>query len=449
MKYGDIMIRTAEKELVFWKDQINRLPLLIRGARQVGKSYLVENFAKSYFQDTVIVNFDFEPKFKDCFTSKDPFKITQEIELLTGKKIIPQKVLLFLDEIQECPMAIKSLRYFKEKYPQLHVIAAGSLLEFTLNSDEISMPVGRVRSIYLRPLSFEEYLLAKDRNDLLDYLSNINFMKDKISESVHHLLLELIREYFIIGGMPQVIDAYLKEKSYLQALKFQEDILEFYKRDFYKYPKKINTQLAAKIFSKAFLFVGRRFRFSELDPDVQARDQKPVLEALSLANVITKVFHSSAGQSPLEVGINDRYFKLLFLDIGLNAKASKISVEHFLGSNAPILNQGMLCEQFVGQELQAYHFRPYFWQREKKGSQAEIDFLIEHHGKIYPIEVKSGTTGRLMSLQVFKEEKKIPLGIRISAKPLEWNKEKGILSIPFYLIWKLESILQRLSIEII
>lgn len=202
------MKRDIERQLKDWKDQPNRLPLLIRGPRQVGKTYVVEQFGKEFFENVVLVNFELYPRMKQCFESLDPKEIINKLRLMDDLDIEPGKTLLFLDEIQECPKAIMSLRYFKEKMPELHVIGAGSLLEFALREEDFRMPVGRVQFVYLGPFSFGEFLGALNHNQLRGYLGKIKLM-DQIDPVVHEQLLELLQKYFILGGMPAVLQEYL------------------------------------------------------------------------------------------------------------------------------------------------------------------------------------------------------------------------------------------------
>lgn len=437
------MYRFVENDLLKWKTHINRKPLLIRGARQVGKSFVVEKFAVNHFSSLVTINFEFEPHFISCFESLDPAKIIRAIEAIAGKDISPGNTLLFLDEIQDCPKAILALRYFKEKMPDLHVIAAGSLLEFALNADEYRKPVGRVQSLYMKPCSFKEFLFASEDHQLLGYLANVK-LEDKIESGVHEILLDKCREYFVLGGMPEVMNYYIQQKKYHGSEIIQASLLEYYEKDFPKYHKKINYQLLKNIFDKIPALIGRRVKYSELDPNIPARDQKPALNALTNAGLIYPVYHSSASGLPLNAMINEKRFKLLFLDLGLLQHASRVDMHTLLHENLILINQGALTEQFVGQELIAYsenYEKPelYFWERDKPGSQAEIDYVLQLKGKIIPVEVKSGTTGRLRSLHIFMQEKKLKIGVRISSQPLSFHD--GILSLPFYMIHELPRLL--------
>ncbi|OGT65423.1 MAG: hypothetical protein A3J38_05815 [Gammaproteobacteria bacterium RIFCSPHIGHO2_12_FULL_45_9] len=440
------MFRSVENDLIEWKDHPNRKPLLIRGARQVGKSFVVEKIGATHFAKLVTINFEFMPRFIDCFVTLDPVNIIRALEAMLGEDITPGTTLLFLDEIQDCPNAIISLRYFKEKMPELHVIAAGSLLEFALNATEFRQPVGRVQSLYMKPCSFKEFLIASGDHRLLAYLSDVK-VSVGVEKPFHDVLLGKCREYFVLGGMPEVLNYYINQKKYLGCEVIQGTILEYYEKDFPKYGEKINIKTLQTIFKKSPSLIGKRLKFSAIDPDIQARDQKPSLVALSNAGLIYPVYHTSANGLPLNATLNEKKFKILFLDLGLLAHASRIDMHSLFTEDLSLLNQGALAEQFVGQEFIAHsenYEKPelYYWEREKKGAQAEIDYVMQLSGHIFPVEVKAGSTGRLKSLRVFMDEKKLTIGIRISSHNLSFYD--GILSVPFYMIHELPRILGQL-----
>lgn len=444
------MFRLIENDLIEWKTAPHRKPLLIRGARQVGKSYIVEKFGKTHFEHFVTINFELEPKFIDCFDDLDPEAIIRRISLISNQMIVSGSTLLFLDEIQQCPKAIMALRYFKEKLPALHVIGAGSFLEFVINADEYSQPVGRVQSLYMKPCSWYEYLLASQEQQLIQYLSSVT-LKTGIEKAVHEHLLAKCREYFILGGMPEVLDYYIETRQFLGCEKIHASILEYYQRDLAKYRKKINAHLLEKLFVKAPGLIAKHFKYVDIDPDTPARDLKPALEMLVKAGIVYPVYHTAANGLPLIVGVNEKKFKLLFLDIGLAKHALGTDTTTLLKEELILINQGDLAEQFVGQELMAYSksyeaAKPFYWEREKKGSQAEVDYVISIGSRIYPIEVKSGKTGRLKSLQVFLKEKNTSLGICISSNSLSFSH--GVLTIPFYMIHELPRLVDEAEGEL-
>lgn len=430
------MKRQLKQQLIEWRNSPLRAPLLLRGARQVGKSWLVESFGREHFANLVIVNFEQRPEFRLAFESLIPEKIISTIELLSGTSIISGKTLLFLDEIQECPKAIMALRYFKEQMPLLHVVGAGSLLEFALNDKDFSMPVGRVQFLHLRPLSFYEYLEACGRGSLCIHLQQVTISSPSPT-AVHEELLKLLREYVAIGGMPAVVSAYLQTKSFYQCQDVQSDILSTYRRDFGKYAKVTAHKNLALVFEKAPGLIGQWFKYSKITQDTPSRDLKIALQYLSYAGLVSQVHHTSAGGLPLFSSRSETKFKLLFLDVGLVKRAALLDITLLLKEDILLINQGALTEQFVGQELLAHsdsktEAQLYFWAREARGSSAEVDYVIPVGSLIIPIEVKSGTSGRLKSLKLFMEEKQSSLGIHLSANPL--GKHNNILLIPLYMV---------------
>ncbi len=441
------MNRDIEKKLLYWKNSKDKMPLLLRGARQVGKTYIIEKFGKNHFNSMVTINLEQKPHFHSSFDSLEPNKIVSELELLSSKKITQGETLLFLDEIQECPKAIMALRYFKEQMPELHVIGAGSLLEFTLNNENFRMPVGRIGFLYLQPISFTEFLEATNQTNILEQLKNIN-LKTPFSPAIHQHLLKLMREYTILGGMPAVLNKYLLTNSFLEAGYIQSTLLDSYRGDFGKYAKKtihLNLQL---LFEKAPGLVAKWFKYKNVSPDLAPKNIKIALIQLMHAGIIHLIYASSGSGLPLITSQNEKKFKLLFLDLGLVKRACRLDPELLLQEDLLLLNNGALAEQLVGQELLAYqdqHLIPelYFWIREQKNSSAEIDYLTIIDGQIIPVEVKSGTTGKLKSLKIFMEEKKSTIGVRVSQHMLSY--ENNILSVPFYLLKELPRLIRELK----
>jgi len=438
------MYRDIEKDLLHWKKQENPIPLLLRGARQVGKTYVVEKFGREQFEQLVTINFELQPEMIHCFESLEPSEIINAIFLLTHKKIEPQSTLLFLDEIQDCPNAIRALRYFKEKLPKLHVIGAGSLLEFTLNDTAFRMPVGRVQSLYLKPLSFKEYLVGSDNKQLREWIESID-LHSKITKPIHERLLRLVREYMILGGMPAVLQSYFTMHDLGDCMNIQTALLSTYRQDFGKYAKKSDHRYLQRLFEKIPGLIGENFKYSKVDPDMRSRDIKDALYLLQNAGLTYPIYSTSASGLPLASLINEKKFKVLFLDVGLITRTGKLESELLLNNNIILVNRGMLAEQFVGQELLAYtscyeEANLYFWSREQRSSMAEVDFVTTVDAKIIPIEVKAGTTGHLKSIKIFMQEKKSTLGLRISQQPLSYDN--NILSLPFYMTGEISRIVK-------
>ena len=332
--------------------------------------------------------------------------------------------------------------------PTLHVICAGSLLEFTINDQDFSFPVGRVQFMYLKPLSFLEFLYAHNYQKIIDYINSIS-ISDSIDEAVHNHILELIKEYFLVGGMPSIVQDYINARSFLNCKRMQEALLIAYENDFGKYSSKTEYKYLQILFRKAPEIVGKHVKFSKIDDSVKnpSRQFKQALIQLSHAGLIQQIFATSANGLPLRAEINQKKFKLIFLDIGLYERSMGIDPKKIYELSLLQINKGSLTEQFVGQELLAYvdpyeNKKLYFWRRGKLGSEAEVDYLHVFNSEIIPIEVKAGKTGRLRSLHKFLEEKKISTGIRISEKPLSLNK--NVLNVPFYLISQLSRLLEEL-----
>ncbi len=443
-----MMQRSLKKELEKWKKASPRFPLIVRGARQVGKTFLIEEFGKSSFPSFVSINFEAQPEAQACFESLNPEEIVTRLQLITKQAILPGQTLLFLDELQACPKAILAMRYFKEKMPALHVIGAGSLLEFALAQKSFSFPVGRVQFIYLAPLSFKEYVLARGKNNLFETLQECSLTHPP-SEPIHREMLRLVREYFIVGGMPAVVASFLQNLSLLDCGKIQEILLSTYQADFSKYPLESGQKYLPLVFRGIFGMISKQFKYSKIDPHLRSRELKQALIHLEAAGLVYLIHASSASGLPLSAQMKTTKFKPLFLDIGLVHHALGLDPKMAFERESILFNRGSLAEQFVGQELLSYS-SPYqkgelfYWEREKRGSEAEVDYLLVHNETILPIEVKAGTSGRLRSMQQFMQEKRTPLGIHISQNPL--SSENGILSLPFYLISHLPTFLDQFQV---
>lgn len=440
------MQRSLLQSLIAWKDRPSRMPLMLRGARQVGKTTLVEQFGQTYFDNMVTINFELDPEFIHCFVDLDPKPIINAIVALKKTTITPGKTLLFLDEIQDCPNAILALRYFHEKMPELHVVSAGSLLEFALREENFSMPVGRVESMYMKPMSFDEFLLAYGYTDLLENLHSLQ-IGDTLNPAIETKAQKLLHEYFITGGMPNVVRQYIANRDVREIQLLQASILDTYRRDFGKYAKGARVNYLRRLFERVPGTVTEQFKYAHIDPHMQSRDLKPALTDLVDAGVINQIFCTSASGIPLNSMINDKKFKLIFLDVGLVKFTNQLDPDILLNTDLMLINRGSLAEQFVGQELITLppNYFPkelFYWEREKTGSTAEVDYIITIRDQIIPVEVKAGKTGSLRSLQEFLKEKRQPFGIRISMKPLSFKG--SVLSIPLYMISQLERIVTTL-----
>jgi predicted AAA+ superfamily ATPase len=428
------MDRDLYKTLQSWKNDPHRKPLIIRGARQVGKSWLVEHFGRSEFERLIVINFELQPKYVSCFTSLDPQEIVANIELNANVVVTPGATLLFLDEIQGCPQALRSLRYFHEKMPALHVIAAGSLIEFSLDAEKISMPVGRVSNYYLYPLTFGEFLSACGEDRLRAHLQNLSISNTN-TEAVHEKCRDLLRTYFYLGGMPEAVASWIDNGSLRMNDEILQNLLQNYRHDFGKYGKRINVALLEKVYTRAPAQVGTRFKYVAVDEHAASRDIRSALDMLTKARIIHRIHAVPGCGLPLEASIKERTFKILFLDVGLLQNAMGIGKDTRLSNNLLSVYKGAVAEQYVGQQLISMHepYREpqlYFWQRDARGSEAEVDYLWQQGELVLPIEVKSGKTGTLRSMRIFLKEYGVSPGIRFSMQPLSFVD--SVLNIPLY-----------------
>ena len=436
------MKRDIKQSLKKWKDDKRRRPLLVRGARQVGKSYTIIDFGKTYFDNLAVINFEQYPEYKKCFHNFNPNEILQNISILYKQEIIPGKTLLFFDEIQECPDAIVSLRYFYEQLPSLHVIGAGSLLEFTLKSKGIKVPVGRIQYIFMKPMSFGEFLDAIGEEKTRKIIQDFSPLHP-VSEVAHNHLLTLIRKYTILGGMPGVLDEYIHSGNLEKCRQIQNAIIQTYRDDFGKYSGLIKHKYLVKIFNSVPVSVGNKFKYSHVDPDIQSRELKEAVRMLQMAGIIYVIRKTSGHALPFEVHANDKHFKTIFLDTGLMQNICGLAGEINFSKDIFSINKGAVAEQFAGQELLAYqdmyqYPQLFYWIREKKNSTAEIDYLINSGSDIIPVEIKAGKTGRLKSLHLFREKYKPRCALKISQDT--FHKDDVIVSLPLYAIESIKNV---------
>ena len=436
------MKRNAEQYLKSWRQEITHKPLIIRGARQVGKTYLVRSFARE-FGNLVEINFERNPEIAELFISNDPVLIIGLLELQLQTTITPGKTLLFLDEIQARPDVIASLRYFYEEMGDLHIIAAGSLLEFALEKPTFSMPVGRIEYLYLGPMQFEEYLVATGREKLVLFLQNFQ-LSNSIPAPIHKQLLEQLQVFIITGGMPDAIKNFIDTKSWQHCEKVKASILTTFRDDFNKYGVKANPDVLYDLFRKIPFQVGQKFKYVNINRHLRAAVVSKALNLLCQAKVANKIHHSSGNGLPLGAEINHKKFKIIFLDSGLMATACGVN---FLDLNKVediiLVNNGALCEQFIGQHLLyagEFYREPelVYWAREQRGSSAEVDYLISNGTNIIPVEVKAGKGSSLKSLQMFLKTKQLKTGLRFNNDTPSLLKTKTVLAngnnIPFQLL---------------
>ncbi len=453
------MYRFFCEHLKYWKDKINRKPLIISGSRQTGKTYVVRQFADKHFDNFLEVNFEKNPDICQIFEIGDTNAILNNLELLFDRKITEGKTLLFFDELQACPKAIEKLRYFYEDHPLLHLIAAGSLLNLTLNEFKYSMPVGRVEFAYLYPMNFFEFLMAVEQRGIYEFLQNFS-LNTQIPGPVHNKILSLLSLYYLIGGMPEAVKVYVQTGSLKEVENVHESILTSLQYDFAKYGTRKQQQILIKLLRYLPKALGRKFKYVAVDKNLRSDEIRRSLELLEQAKIVHRLYHTSASTPPLEYAINPKIFKPVFLDIGL---ANHLLHLRLTTPEILLENRGALAEQFVAQQLLT--LPPYFlerklfyWQREKKNAEAELDLITEFNSKILPIEIKSGKEGRLKSLQVYMYEKKLNFAVRFYAglpkiqdfsanirlKNGTKNVRFKLLSLPLYLSLRLFDLVQDL-----
>ena len=440
------MKRLAEQYLQEWKTRETRKPLLIRGARQVGKTYLVEHWGKTEFDNVVSINFERSPGLARSFSSCNPKSIIAELQLLLDTEIIPGNTLLFLDEIQAAAKVIPVLRYFYEELPQLHVIAAGSLLDFALQKLDEPMPVGRIEYFFLHPLSFTEFLEATGSAKLAYFIRSLT-QAESITEPIHEQLLSRLREYYFVGGMPEAVGSFASSQDYREVQRIQSSIVLTMQDDFNKYRSRINPEILHLVLNHAAINPTRRQKFSDISKEFRAEQLRKGFELLQLARLVEPVYHSNANGVPLAAEKKKHLFKPLFLDIGLSNRLSGTSLVDSIDDLVTV-REGLLAEQFVGQQLlmgQEDYAPPqlYYWERSNRGASAEIDFVTSYHDVVLPIEVKAGHGNTLRSLHWFMHSKKRTCGVRFSARMYESEHiigtiqketyEYALLSLPLYL----------------
>lgn len=400
--------RKSELVLQAWYLRDRRKPMVLRGARQVGKSTLVRQFALSQGLKLNEINLEKHPALDRVFKSLDLKQIFRELEGLLGRNIQGPGSLLFLDEVQATPHALAALRYFYEEAPGLPVIAAGSLLEFTLAQHSFSMPVGRAEYHHVGPVSFGEFVacIDPDLNKWIDVAARF----EPVPETAHRRLLAALREYFFVGGMPEAVQEFLNSGSLAGVQDVQRSVTETYRDDFSKYARQIELARLQRVFDQIPRNIGRKIKYSNLSREERAREIKACIELLNLAQICHKVTATDCSGLPLAAGADDNVFKLIFMDVGMvNYLCGGRWKDISEATEQTLLNEGPLAEQFIGQHL-AYleEGRPqlHYWLREGRANNAEVDYVIAIGPRILPVEVKAGTGGSLKSLQQYVLEKK-------------------------------------------
>ena len=419
MDNNNYFFRTIDSELLAWSKEPDHKVLMLRGARQVGKSSSVRHLGKM-FQYFLEVNFEEDKETRSFFEkgSLSPQPICELLAVKYGTPIVPGKTLLFFDEIQSCIPAISSLRYFYEKMPDLHVIAAGSLLEFAF--EEIpSFGVGRITSMFMYPFSFYEFLNALGENLLVEAICKAN-IQNPLHAVIHNKSVELFKRFLLIGGMPDAVSKYVKTNDLLQVQTVLNSLLVSLKNDFAKYKKRVPLARLHEVFESVIHQSEGKFVYEKAAMQASNVQVKQALELLIMAGLVYPVTHTAANGIPLGAETNPKFQRMFLFDTGLFQQVLGLDMAQiFVTNDFKTINRGAIAELFVGLELiknaSCYTPNPlYYWQREKNNGSAQVDFLIQRGEQIIPIEVKAGTRGTMQSLRWFMKEKGIKTGIRTS-----------------------------------
>jgi predicted AAA+ superfamily ATPase len=433
------MERQIDNTLNEWKLNPSRKVLLLRGARQVGKTWSVRNLGKG-FRYFLEINFESSREIHQLFSGNlNPDELCRNLSAYYNIPLIDGETLLFFDEIQACIPAISSLRFFYETRPGLHLIAAGSLLEFALEQLP-SYGLGRIEHLFMYPMSFDEYLMAAEQKALWEMKSKSS-PENPLNPAIHARLIALLKEYLFIGGMPEVVKTYIQLKDFRKTSHVLDQFLNGLIGDFAKYKAKVPLPRLREVFDAVVFQSGCKFNLSKASLSSNFFQIKEAINLLEMAGLIYKVHHTSADGIPLGAQVNLSKFKIVMFDHGIYQRIMGLDLsEYLLADSFSAINKGNIAEQFVGTEIIKYQnpgFRHnlLYWHRETRGSNAEVDYLIQKGVSIVPIEVKSGMQGKMQSLQIFLKEKGISSGIRVSME--NFGKYGNFQIYPLYAIHEL------------
>ena len=457
--------RLIDNYLSEWASRDTHKPVLLRGARQVGKSTAVKELSKK-FDSFVEINFEKQPKYKILFDDDlDVKRIIPQISAIYGTSIKPGQTLLFLDEIQECPRAIMALRFFKEDMPELHVIAAGSLLEFALK-ELPTFGVGRIHSMFMYPMTFDEFLEANGQQLLIETRNEAS-IDNPLPEPIHNKLVDLLRTYMLVGGMPEAVKTWVEYHDYIRCQEVQDDIVVTYEDDFPKYKKNVDPTLLRRTLRSVAVQAGKKFVYTKVGLDYKTAEVKKAVELLTLAGILHPVTHTDANGLPLGSEEDKSYQKMLLLDTGLLLRllnmslgdVSELTTQILTASATDLANKGPMAEMVVGLEM-LHNMSPnirhelYYWVRHAKNSQAEIDYIATYLQTVVPIEVKADTQGGMKSLWAFMRDKRLHYAIRCSMENFGKfdyvdnqanNEVRHVRICPMYAIARIEEIKQSIE----
>ena len=425
------MKRKITGQLIEWKNSSARKPLILNGARQVGKTFILREFGRENYKNTVYVNLESNGTVASMFNDDiSPSKLIKYLEVETGERILPNETLIILDEIQSCERAVTSLKYFCEEAPDYHIAAAGSLLGVAINRNQTSFPVGKVNVLRLYPLDFEEFLTATGNDLLIDEITECYTQMSPMNDGLHQKALDLYHDYLIIGGMPEAVKAFIETNSYIDASLVQSSIIDSYTADMAKYASNseaVKIRACYNSIPAQLAKDNKKFQYKVVQKGGSSSIFGASLEWLKQAGVILECQRVDQGTMPLPVYADQTSFKIYMSDVGLLVNKSQMSVNTIITGESNIF-MGAVTENYIAQQLAAKNYPLYYWT--VANSQAELDFVLQKNDKIYAIEVKKGEHVRSRSLSVFKQKYSPDYAIRFSQK--NFGKTEDIISIPLY-----------------
>ena len=435
------MYREITDELIKWKDDRRRKPLMLTGVRQCGKTYVLKEFGEQFFENVCYINFEANSNYVSVFDYDfDVNRIVNEIELIQKMKIVPGKTLLIFDEIQECPKAITSLKYFCENLPEQHLVCAGSLLGVALKKENISFPVGKVNRMQMYPMNFKEFILAMGEEQYISLFEKWDVNR-VIPEVYSRSMEQLFKIYLVVGGMPEVVHDYIMNKDFQTVTEIQDEILADYADDFSKHAPIAEIEKLRMIWEsipKQLAKDNNKFVFSHVKEGKRAHELEAALGWLKNAGLIHILELVKNAEIPLSFNADATYFKVYMSDIGLLSRRLGVSIDDYISENDRLkTSKGAITENYVMNELLNQRKMPYYWQ---SGNTAEIDFIYEKDGKVVPVEVKAATNTQAKSYKQFSKKYAPKVGYKASLKNIAANmiEETNTVSIPLYLLWNMD-----------
>lgn len=439
------MYRIVLEDLQKWQNSPHRKPLLVTGIRQCGKTYILKQFGERFFEDVAYFYFEGNSRLASIFTADfDIQRIVDELGIVRKQKIVPGKTLVIFDEIQACPEALTSLKYFQENLPELHVVCAGSLLGVALKRNNISFPVGKVERLKMYPMSFKEFLLANGHEALLEGIKKYD-AKEPLPELYTAPLSKELKYYYLVGGLPEVVSRWVETHDFSEVAALQDNILEDYANDFAKYAPNNDVPKINWIWQSVPQQLAKennKFFFSHVKEGKRSKDLEDALEWLKNAGLVTALELVNNPELPLSFNADASYFKVYLADVGLLCRRCGLNADTVLAESALYQNfKGALTENYVLTELIKLKISPYFW---RSGNTAELDFLFEDKNRLVPVEAKAEIHTRAKSYSLFCKKYQPTMGFKMSMKNIGINNDGDTetVSLPLYLLWNLKSYLQ-------